>query len=262
MQAPKFWYPHKKSYINFRAWILSPIGLLIYQISKYRFCNKPAYQGETPIICIGNATVGGTGKTPTAILIAQLAHSMGYQPAFLTKGYGGTITEPYLVQSNDKPHKTGDEALILNVHAPCFIAKNRVAGANHIDALKKFDLIITDDGLQNHPSLYKQCAILTVDKNRLFGNAFLMPSGPLREPVQKALHKAHCVLMIGYKERVEIPKVLTETTKSIIQAYKKPIAHGADLKGENVVVFSGLGNNDQFLQTVQQSGAHIIHSEG
>lgn len=260
MQAPKFWYPKTASDKSIWSYLLWPLAQIIYFFSKYRFINKPAYKGKTPIICIGNVTVGGTGKTPTAIMIAQQAMEIGLKPVFLTKGYGGIIQGPYLVKKNDKVFDTGDEALILSSHAPTFISKDRVKGAQHIDQLKQFDLIITDDGLQNHPSLYAHKAILTVDASRLFGNGCLMPAGPLREPVMQAINKANVIMVIGASHK-PLPYEITEAGKPVIFAHKKPLPHGADLSGEDVIVFSGLGNNKQFMDMVAQSGANIIHVE-
>lgn len=258
MQSPKFWYQKNNSLLK---WILLPIAWLIYGISRFRFVGKANYTGKTPIICIGNATVGGTGKTPTAILIANIVISLGLRPAFLTKGYGGTVTKPYRVMQTDTAQKTGDEALILANHAPCFIAKNRIEGATYIDNLQEFDVIITDDGLQNHPSLYQACAILTIDNSRFFGNECLMPAGPLRESIHKALNKADFIMMIGHDTATHIPDIITQTKKPLIHAYKKPLIHGIDLTGENVIVFSGLGNNGQFITMIENMGANIIHTE-
>jgi tetraacyldisaccharide 4'-kinase len=260
MQNPKFWYLDNFSN-RLLAKILSPLGWLIYGVSKFRFLGTAGYNGKTPIICIGNATVGGTGKTPTAILVANLAVSLGLKPAFLTRGYGGTIIKPYRVHQTDKADKTGDEALILMNHAPCFIAKNRVLGADYINKLNEFDVIITDDGLQNHPSLYKKCAILTVDANRFFGNNYLMPAGALREPVQSAINKAQYIILMGQTHIENIPQIITNSGKEIIYAYKKPLVHGVDLAGENVIVFSGLGNNSQFIKTIKNTGANIIETQ-
>jgi tetraacyldisaccharide 4'-kinase len=260
MQNPKFWYLDNFSN-RLLAKILSPLGWLIYGVSKFRFLGTAGYNGKTPIICIGNATVGGTGKTPTAILMANLAVSLGLKPAFLTRGYGGTIIKPYRVQATDTAQKTGDEALILMNHAPCFIAKNRVLGADYIDKLNEFDLIITDDGLQNHPSLHKDCVILTVDANRFFGNNHLMPAGALREPAQSAINKAQYIILMGQTHIENIPQIITNSGKEIIYAYKKPLVHGADLAGENVIVFSGLGNNSQFIKTIKNTGANIIETQ-
>lgn len=261
MQTPNFWYPQSPLKKSIWSYLLQPIAWLIYGISKLRFINKTGYFGKIPIICIGNATAGGTGKTPTAIMIAQQAIAMGKSPAFLTKGYGGTISGPYQVQQNDKAHNTGDEALILASHAPCFISKDRVHGAKYIDSLNKFDLIITDDGLQNHPSLYQNNAILTIDAKRLFGNRCLIPAGPLREPIKNAINKAKIILIIGNETLHKLPKELEGTDKPIIYARKQPLIHGADLTGENVILFSGLGNNQQFQDIVQKSGANILKSE-
>lgn len=259
MQNPKFWYSDTL-FSRLLARILSPVGWCIYGLSKFRFLGKAGYTGKTPIICIGNATVGGTGKTPTAVLMANLAVSVGLKPAFLTKGYGGRIIKPQRINPTDNPTDTGDEALILCNHAPCFVSKDRVLGANYIDSLNEFDVIITDDGLQNHPSLHKDCVILTVDANRFFGNNHLMPAGALREPIQSALNKATYIMLIGHKQIENVPNIITQSDKQIMYAYKKPLVHGVELMGENVIVFSGLGNNAQFIKTIEQTGANIIET--
>lgn len=258
IQTPDFWYSKQRSLIS---WLLLPVSYVIYGLSKLRFLGKKGYEGKTPIICIGNVTAGGTGKTPTAILIAHLAISLGLKPAFLTKGYGGTIINPHRVQQSDTAKQVGDEALILMNHAPCFIAKNRVQGAIFIDRLQEFDVIITDDGLQNHSSLHRGLVILTIDSQRLFGNQRLIPAGPLREPIDNAVDKADYIMIIASKDIKIVPKILTESNKPIIYAYKTPIQHGIHLAGENIIVFSGLGNNSQFITMIENAGANIIHTE-
>jgi len=122
-------------------------------------------------------------------------------------------------------------------------------------------VIITDDGLQNHPSLHKDCVILAIDANRFFGNHHLMPAGALREPVQSALNKAHYIMVIGGETKIDnIPQIIQNSDKKIIYAHKKPLIHGVELAGENVIVFSGLGNNAQFIQTIKNTGANIIQT--
>ena len=162
MKAPDFWYSHQTTWFSC---ILRPLGALLYKINQRRFKCKKGYNGKTPLICIGNATVGGTGKTPTAIHIAQIFLQRGKKVIFVTRGYGGTITEPTLITQHHSFKETGDEAQLLFAHAPVVIAKDRVAGAEYADKLQA-DIIILDDGMQNHPSLHKDIVIMTVDGMR------------------------------------------------------------------------------------------------
>ncbi|MGZ9091681.1 MAG: tetraacyldisaccharide 4'-kinase, partial [Rhodoplanes sp.] len=121
-------------------------------------------RAAVPVICIGNLTVGGGGKTPTAIAVARLFLRAGQRPAFLTRGYGGALAGPVRVSASASAAEVGDEPLLLARIAPTIVARDRVAGAAAA-AREQADLIVMDDGLQN-PSLVKDVALVALDGRR------------------------------------------------------------------------------------------------
>ena len=212
---------------------------------------------------MGNATVGGTGKTPTAILTAQTLVACGYKPVFLTRGYKGTLDNPTLIDDTHTHIQTGDEAQILKCTAPVIVAKNRVAGAILADSLG-YDVMILDDGLQNHPCFFedsdKNLKILVVDRKTGFGNGKMIPAGGLREPVFLALKKASFIFLVGSPE-YKMPVILHDVDVPLFSAIKMPVMHGDDLKGQNIVAFAGLGNNQQFFDMLTAMGGRVIQTE-
>ena len=233
MHPPKFWYQKKRP---FYAYPLHAIGKLIRYFGQRRFKDKPGYQGPVPIICVGNATVGGTGKTPTALLLREIALQHFENPYFMTSGYGGSEQGPILVNDGDDPAQVGDEALLLAARGSVVLSKDRVAGAAFAEA-QGADIIITDDGLQNHPCLHQNAAVLTVDRMRGFGNELLLPGGPLREPVDSALSKVTAVLLIG-DPGLPVPKALEDLDIPVIPAVREVLLHGAALQNERVIALS------------------------
>jgi tetraacyldisaccharide 4'-kinase len=258
MKAPAFWYQHK---LPFYGHLLRPLSWLLYFVGRIRFYRKPAYTGRTPVICVGNATIGGNGKTPTCIYLAKLCQHLGYRPLFLSRGYGGRLTEPTLVNDTHSWQDTGDEVQLLKNYAPVIIARNRVAGANYAESLG-YDVIIMDDGLQNHPCFSahnpSRLPLLIVDKQRLWGNGYLIPAGPLREPCETALEKAKAVIAIGTGEIKS--DILSKAQKPLLSAVKDPVVQGQDLQGQRVILFAGLGHNQQFFDMVRQQQAVIVES--
>lgn len=255
MKAPDFWYQDHPTWL---ACALRPLGALLYHINQRRFKHKKGYSGKTPLICIGNATVGGTGKTPIAIHIAQIFLQRGKKVVFLTRGYGGTIEKPTLVTEHHSFKETGDEAQLLSLYAPVVIAKDRVAGADYVDTLGA-DVIILDDGMQNHPSLHAGIVIMTVDGMRRFGNRCLLPAGPLREPISSAIDKANIVIVTS--NRPVLLEELEQANCPVLTARREMIQHGADIERQRVIAFAGIGNPDQFFELLRTAGAKIVHTE-
>lgn len=260
MQAPKFWFDSRPSFFSF---LLTPLSCLIYYLGKCRFKNISGYKGKTPVICVGNATVGGTGKTPTAILTAQILIAHGYRPVFLTRGYKGTLDNPTVIDDTHTYIQTGDEAQILKCTAPVIVAKNRVAGAILADCLG-YDVMILDDGLQNHPCFFedsdKNLKILVVDRKTGFGNGSMIPAGLLREPVRCAIQKASLIFVTGSPD-YKMPVPLEHIDKPLFSAIKKSVMHGDDLSGQNIVAFAGLGNNQQFFDMLTAMGGRLVQTE-
>lgn len=252
--TPSFWYQRSKSFLSY---LLLPFSYLYYHIGKWRFYKKEPYKGKIPIICIGNVTAGGTGKTPMAIFMAQFLMEKGYKPVFVTKGYGGTLTGP-LFLNNHTYQETGDEARLLKNYADVIISKNRVAGCMLADQ-SSYDVIILDDGLQNHPSLHKNICIMMLDRMRGFGNHALIPSGPLREPIDKALQKTNIIVTTGDIEHA-LPKKLNSIKIPILNARRTLLSQGDSIKGQEVIAFAGIGNPEQFFNMLTNKGADLLET--
>lgn len=257
MKNPEFWYDCTKPWLEK---ILSPLSYLWKMGGKIRFIGKKPYIGSMPIIVIGNVTTGGTGKTPTAIFIANLFKDMGKNPVFITRGYGGSLKDPTMINDSLSYEETGDEPQILNYHAPVIVAKNRVEGVELAEK-NGFDVVILDDGLQNHPCFYTPPTnffnILVCDAKRGFGNGRIMPAGPLREEIETALKKVEIIFIIGdsYKEP---PNILKTSDKILVQASKRPLLHGQSYKEQKIIAFAGLGNPDQFFEMLEKQGGIVL----
>lgn len=259
MDAPSFWYPDKPGTRPWQARALAPFGALYHRANALRFIGQEGYTGKAPIICVGNLVAGGSGKTPTAIAIAQTLLSEGRQVHFLTRGYGGRERGPVQVDITRHNHTdVGDEALLLAAFAPTWIAMNRVTGA-HAAAQAGADVIIMDDGFQNHPSLTQACSLAVVDGERGFGNGQVIPAGPLREPVSSGLKRAHGVILVREAE-IPTPPEITASGLPLFRARLTVKSQGFSLTNERVIAFAGIGHPGKFFRTVRQTGAELVEA--
>ena len=168
-----------------QARTLAPLGLIYGTITARRMAMEGAKAG-LPVLCVGNFTLGGAGKTPAVIMLARMLADGGGRPFCLSRGYGGTEAGPKLVDGrSDNAAQVGDEALLLAHAAPTVVAHDRVAGAEFARA-QGASVIILDDGLQN-PSLAKDFTLAVIDARRGIGNARVFPAGPLRAPLDAQL---------------------------------------------------------------------------
>ena len=245
MREPWFWRSDSASAKIIRA-ALYPAAALYSAGHRLRWRFTKPYRPKIPVICIGNATVGGVGKTPFAILIADIAKSMGYAPYFLTRGYGGRLKGPLTV--DPKSHQAddvGDEALLLARVAPTIVARKRPDGAKLAHA-SGADLIIMDDGFQN-PSLAKTYSILLFRKKE----GAIFPAGEFREPFAHALARADCAVHIvntqtGLPACQENFAAWLEPKEAIVPA--------------RVFAFCGIGSPDNFFATLASLGFEVLKS--
>jgi tetraacyldisaccharide 4'-kinase len=191
LKAPFWWYRRKGAI----ALALAPLGRLYGDRAEARFARAEPYCSRLPVICIGNFTAGGGGKTPMAIAVAALLKELGQKPAFLTRGYGGTIEGPAFVEKGQSAEQVGDEPLLLAEIAPTMVAADRAAGAKAIEA-SEASVIVMDDGFQN-PSLVKDLSLVVVDSESGIGNGLIMPAGPLRAPLDAQIARADALVVIG-----------------------------------------------------------------
>ena len=250
LSIPFFW--RKKHFIAYLLLPLSLIYYLIFIIKKRLTINKANFL--YPLLTIGNVTVGGAGKTPCAIAIADLLKKKRLKSCFLSKGYLGNLSGPIIIDAAKHSAKqVGDEALLLNKHSYTVISKKRYLAKQLVDSLQA-DLIIMDDGLQNH-HIKHQLKIVVIDASFLFGNGFLLPAGPLRECYNPVLTDADFIIYIGKEEFfINKPYYKKYQYKSYIGAYKALHIHN---KNDQYLAFSALGNNQKFFTHLKDNGYNI-----
>jgi tetraacyldisaccharide 4'-kinase len=249
MRDPAFWWTEHST----AATLLAPAGACFGAIAA-RYMARPGRKAPVPVICVGNFTLGGAGKTPTAIALAQLLLESGRRPFFLSRGYGGRVAGPVRID-HQGAIEVGDEPLMLSRCAPTIVARHRPAGATAA-ATAGADTIIMDDGLQN-PSLDKDLAIAVVDGRRGIGNGRIFPAGPLRAPLEVQLDHVDAILLVGSAGRA------AERAIDAAQRRGVPVLHGdlhpapdavAALAGKPVLAFAGIADPDKFFATLEAHG--------
>ena len=247
---PRFW--QKRFGL---ALLLLPLCLLWWIGGRVRAWRTTSYKSSLPVICIGNLTVGGTGKTPTAIMIAGCLRAAGWEPAILSRGYGGQTSGPCWVDRQTQTSAdVGDEPLLLSQHASVCVSRNRDIGARFIETGQKHDVIIMDDGLQN-PQLHKDIILGVFDGAVGIGNGWLMPAGPLRETFSKAIHRLDIVLFNGVDQTSLITRI-PETTP-IFTAHLEPNSDASDMTGQPFYAFAGIGRPKRFFDSLKSLGADV-----
>jgi tetraacyldisaccharide 4'-kinase len=264
MRDPAFWWTEHSA----AATVLAPLGACYGAIAS-RNMARPGRKAPVPVICVGNFTLGGAGKTPTAIALARLLLESGHRPFFLSRGYGGRIAGPLQIDhshlrgeqgsaSIDPPplaSEVGDEPLLLAQVAPTVVARDRPAGVRAAMA-GGAEAIVMDDGLQN-PSMNKDLAIAVVDGRRGIGNGRTFPAGPLRAPLEAQLDHVDAVLVVGAAGRAAERVIETAQKRGV------PVFHGdlhpapdavAALAGKPVLAFAGIADPDKFFATLEAHG--------
>ena len=248
MKTPNHWKNN-----NLLSKLLSPLGYLYSVATKLRLKYKTSYKVSVPVICIGNITAGGTGKTPVSISVAQLLQQQGFNPFFVSRGYGGKLKNIVVDIKQHTPQQCGDEPLLLAQQAPVVVNPNRHTGAQ--TAIENgANIIIMDDGFQN-PKLHKDLSFLVFDGSFGLGNELCIPAGPLREKLQDGIKRAQAIIIIGedkYKiqQRINLP-----CFKGSITALPQSISN------KKVIAFAGIGNPQKFYTSLQQSGFEIIETQ-
>jgi tetraacyldisaccharide 4'-kinase len=257
MREPAFWWREAGA----AAGALSPFAAIYGAVAKRRML-RPGRRVGVPIVCIGNPTVGGAGKTPLALTVARMLAAAGEQPALLSRGYGGSLSGP--VQVDPARHRAadvGDEPLLLARAAPTIVSRDRPAGAG-LAAQAGADVILMDDGLQN-PSLKKDVAFAVFDAGVGIGNGFCLPAGPLRAPMRAQWPKIDAVVLVGQGPPGDaIAREADARGLPLFPAALIPDPEVArSLQGARVLAFAGIGRPGKFFDTLSAFGATLLGTE-
>ncbi len=257
MRAPGFWQrvpPHSI------ARLLKPIAALYGRIAGWRM-RRPVERAALPVICIGNFTVGGTGKTPAAIAVAALLEEMGARPAFLTRGHGGRLRGPVAVDpAIHDDRAVGDEPLLLARAAPVTVSRDRPAGANALGQ-SGARCIVMDDGFQN-PALAKDLSIILVDGAVGVMNGLCLPAGPLRAPLARQWEHVDALMVMG--EGAQGAALVREAERRGIPVLKARLVPDpgsvARLRGGCYLAFAGIGRPQKFFDTLAEIGVDVVET--
>lgn len=240
---------------------LIPFALLygcVMRIRRYlyQWGIKKTTDLKVPVIVIGNLTVGGTGKTPLTLCLAKYLMDEGYQVGIVSRGYKGRYTQEFeQVYPESSPGWVGDEAVLLarNIHCPIVVARKRVLGALFLQDKFGCNVILTDDGLQ-HYALGRQLEIIVIDGERRFGNQWMLPAGPLREPLSRLKSVDFCVAN-GQAQPGEFSMKLVSGDWVNL---KNPSLKFTREVGVQIHAVTGIGNPDRFFDQLTQMGLEII----
>lgn len=242
------------------AQILRPAAGLYNMARSFHYgvrAQRPVFNPKVPVICIGNITAGGAGKTPCVLKLYDVLVGMGRCPAILSRGYGGTLSGPVLVNGDHDAKQVGDEpAMMAHMGKTVWISKDRIKGI--IEAQKSADLILMDDGFQN-PQVTKALSFIVFDGPRGIGNGYMMPAGPLREPVCKAINRADGIIVIGAPNK-SLNRVLdAQNDQKLLAADivpdKKIIKK---LKGKKITAFAGIGIPNKFFDMLRECNLDLV----
>jgi tetraacyldisaccharide 4'-kinase len=248
MRAPDFW-DRDDTAAKMAAVSLLPFAWAYGASVRWKATHAKPYRARVPVVCIGNISAGGTGKTPLAIAVADAIVAHGRNPFFLTRGYGGRLQGPVVVAKTHTAADVGDEPLLLSRKAATVVSRDRALGA--ILAIERgADVIVMDDGHQNF-SLAKDLSLVVVDGARGFRNGRVLPAGPLREPPQQGLARADVVVVMG-----DGNPALPGFAGPVLRAHLVPAA-GSDWRGKRVFAFAGIGRPEKFFRTLMELGATL-----
>jgi tetraacyldisaccharide 4'-kinase len=249
MHEPRFWRED-----GTLARLLAPVAAVYRAISGARMA-RAGVRARVPVICVGNLTLGGAGKTPTAIAVAKLLLNEGARPIFLSRGYGGALAGPERVTSQHRAADVGDEPLLLARVAPTIVARDRVQGAE-LAVAEGASVVVMDDGFQN-PSLIKDCSLVVLDGERGIGNGRVFPAGPLRAPLDVQLTRTSALLVIG-EASAEAENVIARARTRGLSILHGKLAPDPDsiaaVAGRKALAFAGIAHPEKFFATLAAAG--------
>ena len=258
IQQPKFWKNK-----NIFSDILLPFSYVYIILGKIRNFFEKNYKSNLLVICVGNFTIGGSGKTPTVIYISNLLKKLNFNTVVLLKGYQGKLNGPIKIASDHNSIDAGDEAVLHSKMNETWISNNRYKAVKLIENRnKEKNLIIMDDGLQSQ-SVIKNLNIAVFNGNEGIGNGRIIPAGPMRESLLEGLKKIDLVIIIG-EDKTNIATKIKKLKQNIKIFYAyfegKPLIINK-LKSKNIFAFAGIGFPSKFYNLLKNNNLKVIKTK-
>lgn len=254
MREPAFW--HRPP--SWMSRLLMPLGTLYGAVAARRM-QRAGLDAGIPVLCVGNYHVGGAGKTPAVLALTRLLRDLGETPVVLSRGYGGRLRGPIMVDSiSHTAADVGDEPLMLARTVPVVVARDRIGGVA-LARSQGASAILMDDGFQN-PAIAKDASLIVIDGDRGLGNAAVFPAGPLRAPLRQQLARTDALIVIGDgAAAAAVAADIAARGRPVLSARLKPDdASVASLSGKRVLAFAGIGDPARFFRTLRGSGIEVV----
>ena len=252
MKPPRFWTTTRAPFWTF---LLSWASVLYAWATAYRLRTIKPHKVGLPVICVGNLSLAGVGKTPIVRDLAEKLSQKKVRVGILSRGYGGRLLGPLrVIPTQHAARDVGDEPLLLATTAPTWVAKNRLVGAQAM-AQKGYECILMDDGHQN-PHIHKDLSLVVIDAATQFGNGQVFPVGPLREGVTAGLKRAGGIILVGTPSADFLAEMKTHK-KPIFCAEMTPDITSLDLI-QKYVAFAGIGHPEKFFESMRTKGVQIV----
>lgn len=255
MKPPYFWQaglePKSREAAPLTRALLTPLAMCYAFIVQQKISSTRPFEANIPVICIGNLTLGGAGKSPVVAALRSYISAKGVRVASLSRGYGGKLKGPLkIAPDTHTAREVGDEPLMLAIGGESWIGTDRPAAARAMTD-DDVQLIIMDDGHQN-PSLGKDLSLVVIDAAAPFGNGFVTPKGPLREPVGRGLQRADAIILMGDGP---VPEAVTSSGLPVFRARIEPV--GPPPPGR-LVAFAGIGRPEKFFDSLRKAGGDVV----
>jgi len=258
MREPGFW--HRPS--SWKSHLLRPLAALYGAVAARRL-RRQGFDAGIPVICVGNYHVGGAGKTPTVLALAKLLRELGETPVVLSRGYGGRLRGPVMVDpARHLASGVGDEPLMMSREVPVAVARNRIDGVA-LAKSQRASAILMDDGFQN-PSIAKDVSLIVVDSERGLGNGRVLPAGPLRAPLKPQLARTDALVVVGDgKASAAVAADVKARGGQVFTARLRPDETSiAALRDKRLLAFAGIGDPARFFRTLRGCGLELVRERG